>query len=197
MHGLSGIIEDGSQRSFFPTGFCYYVYGETLFDASVSFDSLVEDYFSHAFGTDWKQVIQYLEGVGARMPVEYFSGKMSADPARGSMYNPAVAKTLRTVPEWVDAFRPVIQAHLGQEMRAMDVSWRLLLEHADLVSGFAFAAAKAADGENASMEFNALRDEFSGREVYIERYYDHFLFWISWEEIFKIAPDQKPTESPA
>lgn len=122
---------------------------------------------------------------------------MSADPARGSMYNPAVAKTLRTVPEWVDAFRPVIQAHLGQEIRAMDVSWRLLLEHADLVSGFAFAAAKAADGENASMEFNALRDEFSGREVYIERYYDHFLFWISWEEIFKIAPDQKPTESPA
>ena len=65
------------------------------------------------------------------------------------MDNPRVAKTLRTVPEWVDAFRPVIQAHLGQEMRAMDVSWRLLLEHADLVSGFAFAAAKAAGANTA------------------------------------------------
>lgn len=196
-HGLSGVIEDGSQRSFFPTGFCYYVYGETLFDASVSFDSLVEDYFSHAFGADWKQVVQYLEGIGARMPVRYFSGCMSADPSRGMMYNPAVAETLRTVPEWVDAFRPVIQAHLGQEMRASDVSWRLLLAHADLVSGFALAAAKAADGEDASMDFRALRDEFSGREVYMERYYDHFLFWVSWYDMYPRVPVRQSTETPA
>ena len=133
-------------------------------------------------------------------PVEYFSGKMSADPARGSMYNPAVAKTLRTVPGMGGCVPHCrIQAHLGQEMRAMDVSWRLLLERADLVSGFAFAAANAADGENASMEIQctARRVFPAARSAYIERYYDHFLFWISWEEIFKIAPDQKPTESPA
>jgi DNA segregation ATPase FtsK/SpoIIIE-like protein len=32
--GLSGIIEDGSQRSYFPTGFQFHVYGETLFEAA-------------------------------------------------------------------------------------------------------------------------------------------------------------------
>ena len=185
-HGLSGIIEDGSQRSFFPTGFCYYVYGETLFDASVPFDSLVEDYFSHAFGADWRLVVDYLEGITARMPVAYLSGRMSADPARGAMYNPAVAEVLRTVPAWVDAFRPVMQAHLGQEMRAADVSWRLLLAHADLASGFALAAARTADGEDATEAFRALRDEFSSREVYMERCYDHFLFWRSWESLFPV-----------
>lgn len=186
-HGLRGIIEDGSQRSFFPTGFCFYVYAETLFDASVRFDALVEDYFSHAFGADWRQVVDYLEGLGARMPAAYFSGMDSADPARGAMYNPSMAKTLRTVPAWVDAFRPVIQAHLGQEMRASDVSWRRLSAHADLASGFALAAAKTADGEDAAEDFRALRDDFSGREIYMEQSYDHLLFWRTWEGVFPIG----------
>ena len=49
-HGLRGIIEDASQRSFFPNGFAFYVYGETLFDGQVRFEELREDYFSHAYG---------------------------------------------------------------------------------------------------------------------------------------------------
>ena len=61
--GLNGIIEDGSQRSYFPTGFQFYVYGETLFDRNVSFDALKEDYFSHAFGENWRQALSYLESL--------------------------------------------------------------------------------------------------------------------------------------
>ena len=53
-NGLYGMIEDGSQRSFFPNGFAYYVYGSTLFDTSVEFDSLARDYFSHAYGEDYE-----------------------------------------------------------------------------------------------------------------------------------------------
>ena len=45
-HGLSGIIEDRSQRSFFPTGFTFYVHGETLFDSPVNFISIMIGIYS-------------------------------------------------------------------------------------------------------------------------------------------------------
>ena len=51
---INGAIEDGSQRSFFPTGLCFYTYARTLFDSSLSAEEIAEDYFSHAFGKDWR-----------------------------------------------------------------------------------------------------------------------------------------------
>ena len=53
--GVNGVLEDGSQRCFFPTGLALYVYARTLYDASLSFEEIAEDYFSYAFGEDWKQ----------------------------------------------------------------------------------------------------------------------------------------------
>ena len=39
-HKFGGTIEDGSQRGFFPNGFPFYTYGQTLFDTSLDFDQL-------------------------------------------------------------------------------------------------------------------------------------------------------------
>ena len=49
-NGIRGVIEDASQRTFFPNGFCFYIYATTLFDTSIDFDAAVEDYYSHAYG---------------------------------------------------------------------------------------------------------------------------------------------------
>ena len=185
-HGLSGIVEDGSQRSFFPSGFCYYVYAETLFDASVSFDALAEDYFSHAYGPDWRKVWDYLDGLSQRMPAAYFEGSLSADEARGLLYNPAVAEKLDTVREWTEAFRPVLRAHRVQSVRARTVCWRLLAHHADLACRFAEAAAQTARGGDGSPALRALMDGFSEREIYLERYFDHCLFWRSWQHLYAL-----------
>ena len=38
--GINGVIEDGSQRSFFPTGFAFYTYARTLFDSSLSAEEI-------------------------------------------------------------------------------------------------------------------------------------------------------------
>ena len=54
---VNGIIEDGSQRSFFPTGLVFYTYARTLFDNALSVDEITEDYFSCAFGEDWKEMV--------------------------------------------------------------------------------------------------------------------------------------------
>ncbi|MBQ5800492.1 MAG: DUF4838 domain-containing protein, partial [Clostridia bacterium] len=61
--GCQGIIEVGSQRSFFPNGFAFYVYASTLFDTSVDFEDLKRDYFAHAYGDEWEEVADFFERV--------------------------------------------------------------------------------------------------------------------------------------
>lgn len=48
--GFAGIIQDGSQRSFFPNGFAFYTYAQAMFDKDADFEAIKEDYFSHAYG---------------------------------------------------------------------------------------------------------------------------------------------------
>jgi hypothetical protein len=95
--GLSGLIEDGSQRSGFPNGFGVYVLAETLMDRDVEFDTLVEDYFSHAYGKDWKQVQTLMEKLSQAFDFHYMEGAKSADPAKGDYYNPEHVQSLQKV----------------------------------------------------------------------------------------------------
>lgn len=176
--GLQGIIEDGSQRSFFPTGFQFYVYGETLFDSSVSFDELKEDYFSHAFGENWKAALGYLEELKGLMRYTYFSGKESKDESKGRFYNPEMVEAAQKARELINAFAPVIKDNLVQPQRASSVAWQLLelsCIYAEKMSFFVEHLA-VGDTENAAEALKVLNAEMSKHEVYFERYYDHFIF---------------------
>ena len=175
--GLNGIVEDGSQRSFFPTGFAFYVYGETLFDASVSFEALKEDYFSHAFGADWKKAVAYLEEIENHLDFGYLSRLRSATGALGDHCDPEQVGKAKAVPAITAAFAPVVEANKCQKYRASAVAWQLLGHHLDYVNGLAAYIEKYASGdrEGAKAAADVLLDEFSKREIYIERYYDHYL----------------------
>lgn len=176
--GLSGIVEDGSQRSYFPTGFAFYVYGETLFDASRSFEELAEDYFGHAFGSRWKEVYHYLEQIRDAIDYGYLCGLRSADLKKGAYYNPAMTEKLERVPAIVASMQEVVNAESNQPMRASAVAWQLLQHHLDFAREFAEAVSYTAvdEREKAKKTFTALMEDFSNREIYIERYYDQFQF---------------------
>ena len=177
-HGLSGMIEDGSQRSYFPTGFQFYVYGETLFDSSVSFDELKKDYFSHAFGKDWQKVTQYLETLRDLMKYSYFHGLESKDLSIGKFYNPDMTENAEKANKLVKDFIPTIDVNLIQEQRASSVAWQILklsTIHADKLSLMVRYLA-VGDTDAAASVLKELNREMSEREVYYERYYDHYLF---------------------
>ena len=70
---LGGIVEDSSQRSFFPHRLRYYVYGKRCSTRRFSLQSLVEDYFSHAFGSAWREALKYLQSVCERLDYAYLS----------------------------------------------------------------------------------------------------------------------------
>jgi hypothetical protein len=75
--GFDGTIEDGSQRSFFPNGFAFYTYGQTLFETYLDFEALKEDYFRHAYGEDYKEVLAFLEKIADCLDHKFIAGERS------------------------------------------------------------------------------------------------------------------------
>ena len=81
--GLDGYVEDGSQRSFFPNGLHMHVYAETLLNREADFDALVEDYFRHVYGEDWRLVLGYMEKVMDAFDYAYLQGEKSVTGSVG------------------------------------------------------------------------------------------------------------------
>ncbi len=182
-HNLRGIVEDGSQRSFFPNGFAFYVYGETLFDSSVEFEALAEDYFSHAYGADWKEACAYLKQVRDRL--DYAT--LFAVRAGKAGYCAQKAAQIGELDGITAAFRPVIERNRIQKKRAAAIAWKLMGYFAEYAEGIAEVVQRMLvnDKEGARQSALALQDAFSGHEIYIELYYDHHLLMGVLESLVK------------
>ena len=173
-HGFGGVIEDGSQRSFFPNGLPFYTYAQTLFDTSLSFDDIKEDYMSHAYGEDWREVERFMRKLIGLMDHKFFAGEATADARVGAYYNPAMGEKLRGVSEVIEEFRPFVEAHKNMPYRAQTVAYRLLdyfLEYAEGYARFMTVKSFGAAKEAKDMCFKFL-DKFGRHELAIERYYD-------------------------
>ncbi|MBQ9151132.1 MAG: DUF4838 domain-containing protein, partial [Clostridia bacterium] len=83
---IDGLIACGSERSFFPNGFAYYVYARKQFDLSLTYEELLEDYYSCAYGEDWKQFADYLLKLGDAMGFGFMEGEESEDETVSSYY---------------------------------------------------------------------------------------------------------------
>ena len=180
--GLNGIIEDGSQRSYFPTGLAFYVYGETLFDSSKTLEELTEDYYRHAFGEKWQEVLDYMRKVSACFDFEYMSGHCSLDTEKSKVFNPAMAERLAQVGKLTADFIPVIEANKNQYRRASSCAWRLLRHHADFLNYIAQVAIQRAvgDDEGAMQTMKRYVNDFSDREPYIATCYDFAMIWHAY-----------------
>jgi len=191
-HDVNGIIQDGSQRSFFPTGLVFYTYARTLFDSSLTAEQLAEEYFSCAFGENWKPIYDYLEEVGKAIGFGYLEGEMSSDPARSPYYNPEHVKSLQSVREITAKGRELIAAHYNKPFRVQTASVRVLELHAEFVELLADALIPKAQGNDE--EAKRLRDVFMAqigkKEVYFETCYDHHLAFYAYERIFNSKTKQ-------
>ena len=172
--GFGGTIQDGTQRAYFPNGFTYYVYGATLFDNSVDFEMLKEDYYSHAYGEDWREVVAYMEKLGEAFDHRFMTGQLTLDESKGNYYNPKAAESMRRVPKINRDFAPFLEAHKNMPLRSQTVSYRVLARYMQYCEGIAPAMILKAygAGEEAARAFKAFLDDFGKHEIEIERYYD-------------------------
>lgn len=145
--GINGLISDQTQRSFFPTGFPMYLMGQTLYDASASFDGLAEDFFTRCYGSDGEKCRAYMAELSRLFDPAYLRGRGASKPGVLKEYvNAEAAKKLRQVEPLVRDFRKVIEANLHSGVRCMDVSWKMLLPHGELCEKMAEAYVARAEG---------------------------------------------------
>ena len=169
-NGFDGLIEDGSQRSYFPNGFLFYVYAETLFDNNADFEEMKKDYFSHAYGEIWEDVVAYLTKITEAFDIRYLMG--------ANFYAPQRVPSLRRVHEITAEIEPILAAHKNMPKRAQTVAVRLLLKHLEYVNALAdifVLKALGADVE-ANRTYLEFLDRFGKYEFEIERYFDQFMF---------------------
>lgn len=176
--GITGIVQDCSQRAFFPNSFAFYCYAETLFDENITFEELKEDYFSHAYGEDWKTVYDFLESISRAFNNKYMEGKMSVDPSISDFYNPAHAESLRSVKKLVADFRGFLEAHMNMPMRVQTVSYRILyrfLEYCEKISYIMILKCMGGN-EEAADAYTQFLNDFGKYEIELERYFDQALY---------------------
>ena len=176
-NGLNGLVNDCSQRSFWPNGFAFYLYGQVQFDTSIKFEDILEDYFSHAYGEDWREVLAIFEKLREAVPHKYLSRKMSYNPKVSKVYNPSVAEGLRSVPAITAEALPFIEAHRKMPYRPQVLSYKLLRYYMEYCDGIAncFAMKCFGAGEEAKKAFDKFLAEFGKYEKEIETYYDQYM----------------------
>ncbi len=186
-HGINGIVEDGSQRSYFPNGLAFSTYGETLFDSSMDFEEFRDDYFAHAYGADWKKVLNYMtkleELVSFKNVYDVFRLRKEAlDECLDQLRADHFGSKLMDADKLVKEFVPVIEKNLSQEYRASAVAWRLLKDHAVFVRGIIRVLdLRLAGAEVAADEaVEALKRTLGEREIYIERWYDQRMCFVAY-----------------
>jgi len=178
-NNIHGVIEDGSQRSFFPTGLAFYTYARTLCDVSLSFEEIAEEYFSCAFGEDWREFYDYLERLGKAFDHEYLSGDKYRGTGRSEWYAPEHVASIKTAYSIIEEGRRLISEHYNSDYRVRTVAVRLLEFHAKYAEMFADALVykAAGDDENAVRYLEEMKAECGRYEIAFERWYDHGMFF--------------------
>ena len=184
-NGFNGIIQDGSQRAFFPNGFNYYVYAAVLFDNNVDFEELKKDYFSHAYGDQWETVVEFFETIDRLMPQTYLEARHTA-PVPPNFYKPEMEAQLLSVADVCDKYDEIFKQHRNMPYRVQTVAMRLLTEHTAFCRGFASCMAIKSLGkdEEAKEAYKKFISEFGTHELAMERYYDHMMACHALSAIF-------------
>ncbi len=183
--GIDGFVEDGSQRSFFPNGFAIYLFAEALVNRDLSFEEIAEDYFSHAYGEDWKQAYAYLEKLSNTFDFPYMAGERSKDLSISKYYDPERAMGFDNVKEYTQQLREICEQHMQMPTRPQTVSWRLLLKAIEFCEGIAAYMKEKCIGHDSLAYKMALEffKEFGKHELEIERYYDQRLAYVALTRI--------------
>jgi hypothetical protein len=168
---MNGYLSCQEQRAFLPTGLPNYVMGLTLWNTSIEFDHISEDYFKNAFGPCWKECKDYLEQLSQLFDIEYWC-------AQKDWIDEEVRGNMKKVPGFVDAFKPVIEANLMIENNCWRKSWEYLHWHIDYCKLFAGFLQRKTEGNEAKIyeSWNELKGYIQKTEDKIQPAYDVYRF---------------------
>ncbi|MDI3311525.1 MAG: DUF4838 domain-containing protein [Thermoanaerobacterium sp.] len=169
--GLNGLLSCQLQRAFFPTGLGVYVLGKALWNNQVTFQEIVDEYFTASFGEDADKCKIYLNTLSNLFDSNYLRSSKER-------INAEDAKLFSSIVEYVDKFRPVIKKHLINRKRIMDVSWKYIDIHAEYITLFAEMLSYRAEGDNTAMyqKWEKLKKFLQQEEDLIQPVFDVYQF---------------------
>lgn len=186
--GICGIIEDQTQRGFFPNGFPQYVYGRKLFDKNADFNELAEEYFSAAYGEDWKSVYNFLKKVSEAFEFKYMiqnKWNLTEDEIE------ILCGKMKKIQLDAEEFEKKCSDNFTGVLRCISVSWQLINLHCTFVKKYAecvYFKAKKEDGEAYKKWFDMVKYMYK-KEPEFQRYFDVNLFQYTTSNMFK--PDKE------
>lgn len=181
--GLDGVIECGSQRTFFPNGLVFYTHARSLFEGDVSFDGITEDYFFSLYGDGWQTVYDYLRRIGDLIPfdaVEH-AGHFGFDD---EVLDIDLGELDRIVKEGAALIESRKES---TPQRVRSVALWLLERHAELVTYVAelIKAKKLGNTEGVSAALDKIRDGFGRHEDSLLTFYDAYQAVYSYKRLVK------------
>ncbi len=123
---LDGIIEDSTPRNFMPSGFAQTLIGEVLFDKSIKYEDLETDYMSHAFGENYKKVLDFLNGISdERMTNHLFEIHSRRRLKLGNSFDdPYVLEKAKQWKKAAEDFLPVVKENEWSPIHSQTVLWQ-------------------------------------------------------------------------
>ena len=188
-NGVNGIIEDGTQRPFFPNGLALYTYARTLYDTTLSAEAIIEEYFSGIYGEGWREVYSIFEKINSVLDYGYVSPDQ-AKKREGGYVSAAKVFEIEGLDKVFEELSDFVDSHFNSEYRVRTVAVRLLWHFERLMRYITPVFALLAEGkyDEAKEAFDLCRYEMGGYECEIERYFDHFQFFNSLSRIFAARP---------
>lgn len=192
--GLNGYIGCQLTRSFFPSGFCNYMMGRKLFDRTLSYEQLQQEYFEAAYGEHWRDAWAFLEEISGGLSWAYDRGELP-------IHDSEAAVRFRATPEKLYHWKPLLCSRLEKvSLACQKQQWGFLLEAAEIYAELALVLYHKASGlptEQVKTQFELFRANLCRRETALQSVFDLCSFILIVQTIIKkeeneaIAFDEK------
>lgn len=143
--GLDGYISCQELRAALPNALPGYVMGRMLWDRSLTFDALQEEYFSALYSAHWQEAKDCLEQLSALTSADYFNGI-------GPRVDPDLALRLHKAARAAGSLKAAAARRAPGTDGLTRLAWQLLDYHAGYCRLISEALAAQADGRQAEAQ---------------------------------------------
>ena len=185
-NGFIGMMEDMSQRNFFPNALAFTAYAETLYDLDLDLEGFIDDYFDHAYGEAKETVKTFFEELGKLIPQKFVDTPHTRPVDLEKYHDPKWIPGLRAAKALCDKLDEDLRPYRNMPYRVQTVAVRLLGYFTEFWRGIldAFLIKLTGDDAGAKEVYCAFMDRFGACERDIEPYYDHCLARTAFNVIF-------------
>lgn len=164
---LNGYISCQELRAGFPHNFPNYVMGQMLWNHSLSYEELLEEYFLAMFGQEWRKVVAYLDALSDFSSCDYFN-------AIGERLNPMLSARYEVAVNVAKEALNLVIENTSNAEGVQKVQWLQLSYHREFVLklGYALQLISAGKNEEAQNQWQAFLDYIRRSELEIQQNLD-------------------------